>query len=55
MQALSKDGDSQLYEHISRVLTRFEYRQRSKRERGVVLAYPRRTSGLCGPPKSLAW
>ena len=39
------DGDIQRYEHISRVLRRFDYPQRSKRERGVVLAYLRRTSG----------
>ena len=39
------DGDAQRYEHISRVLKRFDHPQRSKRERGVVLAYLRRTSG----------
>ena len=38
-------GDDQRYAHISRVLTRFDYPQRNKRERGVVLAYLRRTSG----------
>jgi transposase InsO family protein len=38
-------ADQQRYEHISRVLTRFDYPQRNKRERGVVLAYLRRTSG----------
>ncbi|MEO7955020.1 MAG: integrase [Polaromonas sp.] len=38
-------GDTQRYEHISRVLRRFDYPQRGKRERGVVLAYLRRTSG----------
>ncbi len=43
---VSEDGDSQRYEHISRVLLRFDYRQRNKTERGVVLAYLRRTSGL---------
>jgi transposase InsO family protein len=37
--------DNQRYEHISRVLARFDYPQRGKRERGVVLAYLRRTSG----------
>jgi transposase InsO family protein len=37
--------DEQRYQHISRVLTRFDYPQRNKRERGVVLAYLRRTSG----------
>ena len=39
------NSDSQRYEHISRVLKRFEYPVRSKGERGVVLAYLRRTSG----------
>jgi len=39
------DGDAQRYAHISRVLRRFDYPQRSKLERGVVLAYLRRTSG----------
>jgi transposase InsO family protein len=38
-------ADSDRYEHISLVLTRFDYPQRNKRERGVVLAYLRRTSG----------
>lgn len=41
----SGSGDSQRYEHISRLLKRFEYPGRSKVERGVVLAYLRRTSG----------
>ena len=35
----------QRYPHISRVLARFDYPRRNKRERGVVLAYLRRTSG----------
>jgi hypothetical protein len=39
------NSDSQRYEHISRVLKRFEYHWRSKAERVVVLAYLRRTSG----------
>ncbi len=39
------EDDTQRYEHISRVLKRFDYRQRGKAERGVVLAYLRRTSG----------
>ncbi len=39
------DGDAQRYEHISRVLRRFDYPQRGKPERGVLLAYLRRTSG----------
>ena len=38
-------ADNQRYEHISRVLARFDYPRRSKHERGVVLAYLRRTSG----------
>jgi hypothetical protein len=38
-------SDTQRYEHISRVLKRFAYRQCTKIERGVVLAYLRRTSG----------
>jgi len=42
---ISADDDTQRYEHISHVLRRFDYRQRDKRERGVVLAYLRRTSG----------
>lgn len=33
------------YEHISRVLKRFDYPNRSKRERGVVLKYLRHTTG----------
>ena len=37
--------DIQRYQHISRVLARFDYPQRDKRERGVVLAYLRRISG----------
>jgi hypothetical protein len=39
------DGDQQRYEHISRVLKRFAYSALGKGERGVVLAYLRRTSG----------
>lgn len=42
-------GDLNRYEHISRVLKRFDYRQCSKMERGVVLAYLRRTSGYSRP------
>ena len=38
-------GDQQRYEHISRVLKRFAYPGLGKVERGVVLAYLRRTSG----------
>ena len=49
-QAISFTGapggaDQQRYEHISRVLKRFTYPQLGKVERGVVLAYIRRTSG----------
>jgi hypothetical protein len=39
------EAENQRYEHISRVLMRFDYPQRNKHERGVVLAYLRRTSG----------
>ena len=41
--------DAQRYEHISRVLRRFDYPLRSRSERGVVLAYLRRTSGYSRP------
>jgi hypothetical protein len=37
--------DAQRYAHISRVLRRLDYPRRTKRERGVVLAYLRYTSG----------
>jgi len=47
--AAAGDDDRQRYAHISRVLKRFDYRQRSKPERGVVLAYLRRTSGYSRP------
>ncbi len=40
---------TQRYEHISRVLKRFDYPRRKKSERGVVLAYLRRTSGYSRP------
>lgn len=39
------NNDHQRYEHISRVLKRFAYPGLGKVERGVVLAYLRRTSG----------
>jgi len=39
------DSDQQRYEHISRVLKRLAYPGLGKGERGVVLAYLRRTSG----------
>jgi len=37
--------DSERYGHISRVLQRFDYPQRSKRERGIVHRYLQHTSG----------
>ena len=37
--------DVQRYEHISRVLKRFDYPRRPKRERGILLKYLRHTSG----------
>lgn len=37
--------DSDRYEHISRVLKRFDFPQRSKRERGVLRVYLQRTTG----------
>jgi hypothetical protein len=37
--------DTERYGHISRVLKRFDYPRRSKRERGVLLRYLERTSG----------
>lgn len=43
------NDDAQRYEHISRVLKRFDYPQRNKGERGVVLAYLGRTSGYSRP------
>ena len=39
------EGDTERYAHISRVLRRFDYPRRGKRERGVLLAYLRHTSG----------
>lgn len=38
-------NDSERYGHISRILKRFDYPRRSKRERGVLLRYLERTSG----------
>ena len=44
--AFSRHGDDiERYEHITRVLKRFDYPQRNKRERGVLLRYLRHTSG----------
>jgi hypothetical protein len=37
--------DAQRYEHISRVLKRFDYPRQGKREKGVLLKYLRHTSG----------
>jgi len=42
-------GDAERYEHISRVLKRFDYPRLKKAERGVVLTYLRRTSGYSRP------
>ena len=38
-------GNNERYEHITCVLTRFDYPYRNKHERGVVLAYLQHTSG----------
>lgn len=38
-------GDSERYAHISRVLKRFDYPRRAKRERGVLHRYLQHTSG----------
>ena len=40
-----QSGNNERYEHITCVLTRFDYPHRNKHERGVVLAYLQRTSG----------
>lgn len=45
MQFSASGNDSERYGHISRVLKRFDYPRRSKRERGVLLRYLERTSG----------
>jgi transposase InsO family protein len=42
-------GDGECYAHISAVLARLDYPRRNKRERGVLLAYLRRTSGYSRP------
>ena len=39
------DKDEERYAHISRVLKRFDYPRRTKRERGILLKYLRHTSG----------
>lgn len=43
--AATSVGDTHRYEHISRVLKRFDYPRLAKAERGVVLAYLRCTCG----------
>ena len=46
----STDGDDvERDAHISRVLMRFDDRQRNKRERGLLLRYLRHTSGYSRP------
>lgn len=42
-------GDTERDAHISRVLRRFDYPRRNKRERGVLLAYLRHISGYSRP------
>jgi hypothetical protein len=44
MEFSARGSDSERYEHISRVLKRFDYTGRSRRERGILLAYLRHTS-----------
>ena len=39
------ENDLERYAHLSRVLKRFDYPRRNKRERGMLLRYLRRTSG----------
>ena len=48
-------GDFERYAHISTVLKRFDYPRRNKRERGVLPAYLRHTSGYSPAPSSLVW
>ena len=43
------EGDCERYAHISAVLKRLDYPRRNKRERGVLLAYLRHTSGYSRP------
>lgn len=45
VEFIAHGDDSDRYEHISRVLKRFDYPQRSKRERGVLRIYLQRTTG----------
>jgi transposase InsO family protein len=44
IEFVAHGDDSDRYEHISRVLKRFDYPQRSKRERGVLRVYLQRTT-----------
>ena len=44
--AHDRDGGSERYAHLSRVLARFDYPRRNKIERGIVRAYLARTSGF---------
>jgi transposase InsO family protein len=43
--ASQSSEDAQLYEHVSRVLWRFDYAHLGKLDRGIVLAYLRHTTG----------
>jgi hypothetical protein len=45
IEFIAHGDDSERYEHISRVLNRFDYPQRSKRQRGVLRVYLQRTTG----------
>ncbi len=47
--AAAGDGDAQRYEHISRVLRRFDYPQRGRAERGVVLGLSASHQRLAAP------
>jgi hypothetical protein len=48
------DGGDERYAHISRVLKRFDYPNRKRHDRGVILAYLKRTSGYsCAQIKRL--
>ena len=47
---MSLSADNQRCEQISHALARFDCPQRNKRERGVVLAYLRHTSGYGHAP-----
>ena len=49
VQYSAHGGDIERYADISRVLSRFDYPRRNKRERGVLLAYLRHISGYSRP------